>query len=304
LTKEIVRSILSLVPSITTRIGLLAFAVAVVAIVYVVVIHEKRKTLRELPLDKRSEVVLDALTKYNLTFGKATSDDAKVILVLQEMKQKATRNLAILFAGAFVFLACFAMISFGSVPPKPNPPKADEGSRVVGYKRDILALRDDAEARAEGWKQSVRDTGIHLAKWIGQVPEGHLTPGQAITKHEYRGFALLMVANTFDAESPSARDYAASACEEFAMAVRKMQEISRDVTAGKQDLTPVFEWMTGPSEDLNRTHYLQAIALAVIARAGGGTKPAVVNELNLVDREYQSKYPPMNNPDLAWALRP
>jgi hypothetical protein len=44
--------------------------------------------------------------------------------------------------------------------------------------------------------------------------------------------------------------------------------------------------------------------LAVLARAGGKyTRAEAIKELNLVDREYQSKYPPGANPDLAWALQ-
>lgn len=303
MSKEILRYMLSIVPSITTRIGLLAFAVVVAAIVYILRIREQRKTISTLSPDERPIIVDEALSRYNITFGGSLNDELKAKLVLQEMKHRATRNLAFLFAIAFVFLVCFAMISFSSVQPPSGQPKVTD-SRVLGYKRDILALRDDAEAKAQGWELSVRDTGIHLAKWMGQVPEMDLPPARVIIKHEYRGFALLMVANTFAAGSSSALDYAISASEEFDLALGKMQEISRNLKAGKQDLTAVFEWMTGPSEDLNRTHYLKAVALAVVARAGGKyTRAEAIKELNLVDREYRSKYPPGANPDLAWALQ-
>jgi hypothetical protein len=64
-----------------------------------------------------------------------------------------------------------------------------------------------------------------------------------------------------------------------------------------------YNWMTGPSEDLNRTHYLKAMALAVMARAGGGGVGAVKAELAQIEPQYLLQYPTEINPDLAWAKR-
>ncbi len=191
--------------------------------------------------------------------------------------------------------------------------KADPNERVLHYKAQILALRGDIEAE-EGKGDNAQDTdlrqrGLQLADLIGEIDEGQLTPAIKIIKHEYRGWAFLMGVSTFAEQPPqnitaeSRIDYATKAVAEFDLALGLMADITRDFRASVPAAIPIYEWMTGTSEDVNRTHYLKAVALAVIARAGGGLPQAAIAELREIKPAYLMDFPAESNPDLEWALQ-
>jgi hypothetical protein len=188
-----------------------------------------------------------------------------------------------------------------------SPPTPDPNQRVLDYKAKILSLRGDIEAKSRTTGMNLRQQALQLADLIGMLDEGQLRPAVKIIQHEYRGWAFLMGVSTF-AETPpeyiSAANrigYATKAIREFDLALDRMADITRDKASAPAAI-PIYLWMTGPSEDLNRTHYLKAVALAVVARAGGGTPQAAIAELSAIKPAYLVTFPAKNNPDLAWAL--
>lgn len=202
----------------------------------------------------------------------------------------------------------------GTGPSLPNsarsgsPTTPDPNERVLDYKAKILSLRGDIEAKSRTTGTNLRLRALQLADLIGMIDEGQLRPATKIIQHEYRGWAFLMGVSTF-AETPpeyipaaSRIGYATKAVTEFDLALDRMADITLDYKASAPAAIPIYQWMTGPSEDLNRTHYLKAIALAVIARAGGGTPQAAIAELSAIAPAYLVAFPAKNNPDLAWAL--
>jgi hypothetical protein len=202
----------------------------------------------------------------------------------------------------------------GTGPSLPNsnrsgsPSTPDPNERVLDYKARILSLRGDIEAKGRTTGMNFRLQALQLADLMGKIDEDQLRPAIKIIKHEYRGWAFLMGVSTF-AETPpeyisaaSRIDHATKAVAEFDLALDGMTDITRDYNAGVPAAIPIYEWMTGPSEDLNRTHYLKAIALAIIARAGGGTSQAAIAELSAIEPTYLVAFPATSNPDLAWAL--
>jgi hypothetical protein len=201
------------------------------------------------------------------------------------------------------------LANYLSPPPQPNT--SDPNERVLFYKAQILSLRGDIEARSSNTLDTVlRQRSLQLANLIGEIDESQLKPAIKIIQHEYRGWAFLMGVSTF-AETPpeyitaaSRIDYATKAVTEFDLTLDRMADITRDYRASVPAAIPIYEWMTGSSDDLNRTHYLKAVALAVIARAGGGTPQAAIDELSAIKSStYLVTFPAENNPDLAWALQ-
>jgi len=186
-------------------------------------------------------------------------------------------------------------------------PTPDLNERVLDYKAKILSLRGDIEANGRTTEATLRLRALQLADLIGMIEETQLRPAVKIIQHEYRGWAFLMGVSTFAETPPEYMPaaqriaYAKKAVTEFDLALDRMADITRDYKANTPAAIPIYEWMTGPSEDLNRTHFLKAIALAVIARAGGGTPQAAIAELSAIEPEYL-KSSPVKNPDLAWAL--
>ncbi len=183
--------------------------------------------------------------------------------------------------------------------------------RVLEQKAEILSLRGDIEARRNRNLEdpNLRQRALQLADLIGEIDGSSLRPELKIIQHEYRGWAFLMAAATHTDTPPEyipAGDrigYATKAVAEFDLALGLMADVTREYEASVRAAIPVYEWINGPSEDLNRTRYLKAVALAVIARAGGGTPKAAIDALSDVTLAYLGKYPPADNPDLAWALR-
>jgi hypothetical protein len=119
-----------------------------------------------------------------------------------------------------------------------------------------------------------------------QLREGHVAAGQRIEERR----------SMFQAET------AEQALTELDAALALMQDVERRSNAG-ENTEGVYEWMTGDSADLSRTHYLRAVALAVIALAGGHrTREDVENELGQIPPTYLVSYPLENNPDLKAIL--
>jgi TIR domain len=201
-----------------------------------------------------------------------------------------------------------------TVPPPGHqcPPKTDADLLVDTYTSDIGTLRGTAEARNPDWESRVREEGLTLAKSIGEIDEERLTVARKVARHEYKAWALLMVASAYagpgrSEDGGNRLGYAAEALQDLDQALAMMHEITLDHQRGDECAAKVYRWMTGHSADLLRTHYLKAVALAVIAQAGGGhTKDDVkreLKELGKLDPEYLKRYPPETNPDLAWATQ-
>ncbi len=301
-----VPSLGSIGASITTPVALVGFLVACVSIVYLNTIRAKRKMIESLPVHQRTGVVDEQLTRYKVKLTDLTAEQ-KLALVMKEMQIRANSSRFFAVLGAVVFLASLAMLIIEA--PKVSPPTPDPYERVLYYKGQILGLRGDIEAKSNTLDTVLRQRGLQLADLIGEIDEGQLKPAIKIIQHEYRGWAFLMGVSTF-AETPpeyitaaNRIDYATKAVAEFDRALDLMDDIARNYRASVPAAIPIYEWMTGPSEDLNRTRYLKAVALAVIARAGGGNPQAAIAELSGIKPAYLVTFPAENNPDLAWAQR-
>jgi hypothetical protein len=185
---------------------------------------------------------------------------------------------------------------------------------VLGYMKDIGTLRGTVEAGYPGWSATARQEGIKLADRIGSIREDQLKLGMRIAQHEYKGWALLIVAYSFiESTEPEGAnrnrqiDYAGKAIEEFDLALKRMDEVTNRFRNGDKSVADVYRWMMGmttpPSYDFECTRYLRVIAVAVIAHAGGAhTLAAVKKEWEKLDPAYRVKYPPAKNPYLAWAI--
>ena len=205
-----------------------------------------------------------------------------------------------------------------------SPPPPDPNERVLYYKTQIVILRGNIEgfhntlmdAKKNTLKTDpvlqdniLRQRARELANLIGEIAEDQLRPAIKIIKHEYGGWAYLMAGSSYGEAPPkflSAEvriDYATKAVAQFNLALDRMDDIKSKSEAGDPEAIPINKWMTGDSQDVNRTHYLKAIALAVLARAGGGAPQAAIVELNeFVAHDYLNEFPAAANPDLAWAL--
>lgn len=209
-------------------------------------------------------------------------------------------------AGDALTLTLTSQASGESSAPLPSRTAAD--ASVIKYKGEVLSLRMVAETRDPGWESTVRQKATQLADLMGRIDDRQLSAARVILNHEYRGWALLMVADTYD-ESQDAKEvqtrYAEEAIREFDLALQKMEQISRDSKANIPGANAVYEWMTGESEDRNRTHYLKAAALAVAARAHTAgsrrTLADVKKELDQIVPAYLTTHSPENHPALAWA---
>jgi hypothetical protein len=309
---------------ITTLIGLLGFAVACAALAYIQRMREKRKLIRTLPADQRAQAIDKMLTRYGLSLSDMQDDEMKFLLVTREMDTRSSTSRYYVALGLAAFVLCFAMLLFfgrkGASPPLPQPVQrtvpdpqrvAEAESAVIAYKKEILDLRGDVEHNFNvgipGWQTAVREKSIRLANLIGTVDESQLRSAKKILQHEYRGWAFLIAADTFGTtpqKNEQQVDFATNAIAEFDLALARMAEIVRDYRAGKPEATQLYEWITGTSEDLNRTHYLKAAALAVVALAGGDrTKADATHELSLINPAYLTSQPASNHPALAWALQ-
>lgn len=245
------------------------------------------------------------VTRLGLVVVVTTAALAVGLKLLQgkEGKPKAKQQVILIGALMVAALACLGSL----LASLPEAPTSDPNELAIYYKEQILRLRGDIEAR-DTTDADLRKRALQLADLIGKIDESQLEPARKIIQHEYRGWAFLMGVSSFGERPPeyitaaSRIDYATKAVAEFDLALNLMAEITRDYRAGEPAAIPIYEWMTGPSEDLNRIRYLKAIALAVIARAGGGTSQAAIAELSAIEPTYLASYPAENNPDLAWAL--
>jgi hypothetical protein len=311
-------NILSVGASVATLIGLLGFIAACVFLAYSLWVREKRKQLELLPKGERSTIVDEHVTRYGLSLEGSRDEDLKFHLVLRELELKSRKHLTYAVLAAVVVVLCFAMVTYEATHGASSRPSPDDSVRcrtpdqkVICYMNDIVKLWGAAEARNPGWQSQVRQEGTRLADLIGVPSEDLLRPARRIIQHEYQGFALLMVANTFIEPSESEKerkqgqiDYATRAIHEFDLTLARMKNVTRKARLGDKDAADVYEWITGDSKDLYRTHYLRAIACAVVARAGGErTKVEVRNELAMLPAWYLNRYPAANNPDLAWAIK-
>lgn len=189
-------------------------------------------------------------------------------------------------------------------------PVDDLNKRVLDLKAQILVLRGDVEAKNPSLEAKIRQQALKLAVSMGEVDENQLKPANQIIKHEYGGWAYLMRVSTFDfGRTPTSIPeeerirYAKKAIAEFDLALEIMARITDAANAKDAYAISIYEWMTGSSQDVNRTFFLKAIALAVIAQAGGGTREAALAELKNIQPPYLKANPPGHNPDLAWAMQ-
>lgn len=269
--------------SVTTPVALVGLLVACICIVSLKMIEEIRKTIQSIPENQRARV-----------------------LKLMEPWARTIKFLAVL--GAFVFLASLAMLVVPQARSTVPAPVPEPNDRVLYYKGQILGLRGDIEAKYPTLEVDLRKRGLQLADQIGEIEESQLRPASKIIQHEYRGWAFLMGVSTFAATPPEyipaaiRIDYAKKAVAELDLALARMADITREAKANVRTAIIIYDWMTGPSEDLNRTHYLKAVALAVIARAGGGSPQAALDELKAIQPTYLMTFSAESNPDLAWAL--
>lgn len=205
-------------------------------------------------------------------------------------------------------------------PTDPCPPKTALDTLVDD---DATAIEGPLKAAAEnkeipGWRSTVRAEGTRLAASIKGPAERRLLISRQIARHEYRAWALLMVARTYlePVEPGDSEDerrharlfFASEALSDLDQALARTDEVTRDRDNGDQCATKVYSWMTGQSADLPRTRYLRAVALAAVAQAGGKvTKDEASREVDRLKLEfpaYVDTYPIRTNPFLVWATQP
>lgn len=322
-------SIFSIGAGVKTLIGLLGLVVACGTYLWSRSIGRERKDMQDLPEADRIKKVDQLASLYGLSLANSKYDAEKYKLVKDRMRSRENSIRLFALLGVGGFLASLGMLVHNPRKAEPTSPssqsapsapaKSESGSgttqgstamnatdSVVYYKKQILDLRSKVETRDPGWELDVRPAGVQWADLMGRIDDRQLHSAKIILKHEYRGWALLMVADTFGARHQSddtQAGYAEQAIQEFELALRKMAQVSQDASVGNSEANDVYKWMTGASADLNRTHYLKAAALAVVVCSGGHrTKAEVESELGKVEPEYRSSYSPRHHPALACVL--
>jgi hypothetical protein len=292
---------------ISKPIGLVGLIVAAVYAAFAVKTRADTERLKALPPADRAKSLDPYATRYGVNLA-GLSPDKQYYVVLQDMQNRQRKQLVAMLLAVVVALSCVAMAFLYQRPPAESELTSDQS--VTDYMRQILSLRGDFEAKNPGWSWHVRSEGQRLASLIGSFEPDRLRPARKVIQREYKGWALLLVARTFgeEAQERDAKqhriEYAGQAVEEFDAALSMMNDIEMRYQTGKggPDTVKLYEWMTGESADVSRTHFLKAVALAVIARAGGRyTKEDVLNELAVIPPTYLLSYPPEHNPDLYWA---
>jgi hypothetical protein len=185
-----------------------------------------------------------------------------------------------------------SLVASGTAPATPAAKQA-----VIAYKKEILKLRDAANIKDPGWEGQVRQRGTELAGLMDTVADRQLDVARFILKHEYRGLAFLMVADTYgekQVRNNVQSAYAEDAIREFDLTLAKMKQVSEQAKAGSNDAIVVYSWIISDSDDQNRTHYLRAAAVAVAARAGAPhrTRNEALKELQLIEPAYLTTNPP------------
>lgn len=248
-----------------------------------------------------------------------------IFAALAKVKGSALRIPALFLAWAFLILTVVVAGLFASCAFFDKPKSLEclldsqkcgatgkwsrtvEDQRVLDLMDQILVLRGDFEARNQnpGAARKVRVDGVRLAEAITSIRDSGLNPSRRIIKHEYAGWAMLMAAraNQGDAGRQRRVEHAQAAITSFDSALAEMASVKTRHAEGDEYAAKEYEWMTGTSQDLNRTNYLKAIAIAVLAREGvsGYTPAAVHQQLTKVTEDYLEEYPLSNNPELAWA---
>lgn len=219
------------------------------------------------------------------------------------------RHTYALRAGGFIAGICMVFVLLIYLRQSGSVNHGDQSIADLVVK--VQLLRGDFEAHNPGWSFVLRDRGLELASLMAAVDPQKLRPGIRIVQREYRGWALLIVARTFGAEAPEDGaqvrriQYATQALRDLDIGLTLMQGVERSFKTGSadKDTLALYKWMHGPSDDVERSQYLKAVALAVIAKAGGPYfKADVKRELAALSSAYLAKYPPKDNPDLKWAL--
>lgn len=298
--------------SITSVLGLAGFIIACVFIVFLVRTKSQRQKLELLPPSARARHLDDFLTRYGLSL-KNISDEKKLELVLKEMNLRFRKQVGLATLGAIIFVVCFAIVALLPAPNSGNPSgervKTESDTLVMTYQEQIESVRGDFEARHinPGTLERVRTNGKRLAELIGGVSDGKLNPSRRISKEEYGGWALLLVARTFPGPGQEQRrervHYAKEAISRFNRAIAKMEEVKKAHSEGDRFAAQDYEWMIETEGPWNLTNYLKAMALAVCAEAGGDATPEQVRgQLAQVPEEYKARYPPQNVEELKWAL--
>ncbi len=195
-----------------------------------------------------------------------------------------------------------------AAPDKTDLTEADR--RVLDYMNQILALRGDFEAidRNPTAPERVKVEGKRLADLIEGVDSKALTTPRKVIKYEYGGWAHLMVARAYPPLLGSGPrvEYARKALEAFNKALEEMDAVKQQRADGDAEASQVYEWMTSvASRDLDRTQYLKAIAIAVLAQSSvnGYSKETVRSQLKFVSDEYLDEFPARSVSQLEWASK-
>jgi hypothetical protein len=301
------REISSTGTEFTTLLGLISFLTAGVLARDAIKTRANAEKLKMLPESDRAKTLDSYVTRYGIKLP-GIAPALPYNLARGQLNARWRKEILASCVSFCVSLCCLA-VAFPAFHRLPTPLNRDADRLMIDYMLQVESLRGDFEGRNPGWSMHVRLEGLRLASLIGDVNSDALRPARKIIQHEYRGWALLIVARTFGAETEE-RDamqyrveYATQAIVEFDASLAMMRQIELRFREGWREVEELYEWMTGESADINRTHYLKAVALAVIARAGGRySKADVQRELALISPTYLISYPPDNNPDLKWAL--
>jgi hypothetical protein len=301
-------SALSIGGKVSTAVGLVGFVVACIFSYNAYRLHLETTRLEQLPEEQRAQQIDEYLTRYKLS-GEDFSAEQKFQLIEREMDQRFWMRIIYVGAGAVVFLVALVVVRREGKKPTPGgtPGFTPAEKQVLEYRQDILNLRGTFEARERNPKaaEKVGREGKRLAELLGGIDDELLDEARKIVKYEYHGWAMAMVARVYDLDKEKAKrvEYSDRAIASFRRALELMEDARNGHRRGDAQATQVYEWVTSDSQDLNRTRYLLALALAVNAQAGGeATREQVKAELDQVSDHYLENYPVAAYEPFRWAL--
>jgi len=293
---------------ISTAIGLVGFVVACIFGYNAYRLHLETVQLEQLPEEQRAQQIDEYLTRYGLS-GEDFSTAQKFQLIEREMDQRFWMRIIYVGVGAVVFLVALVVVrrEGKKAPPGETPGLKPSEKQVLEYQQDVLNLRGTFEARERNPKaaEKVGREGKRLAELLGGIDDELLDDARKIVKHEYCGWALAMVARVYDLEKEKDKrvEHSDRAIASFRRALELMEKARNGHRRGNADSTLIYEWITSDSQDLNRTRYLLALALAVNAQAGGSaTREQVKAELEEISDHYLEEYPVESYEPFRWAL--
>jgi hypothetical protein len=175
--------------------------------------------------------------------------------------------------------------------------------QVKALKSDILVVRGDFETQTV-YQQS-RDIVRHKASSLGEqlvnINDDSLGLGYRLIKYEYSAYAYVMAASV-ETEKSFRIAYAKKAIGFGQEALGIVKMIKKSSSQADGEALALWNWIV-ESDDDNRCHYTNAIALAIILRSGGtATLEDIRSEIAYIAPQFLEAFPLETNDDLKAVL--